>query len=188
MTLVWFRLVGRPAADIDLAVLRWSSGLARAEGAVWASVTDADRAQLRRDLALVGVGMVEERRPEPSPELVLTLAADLRPVAVPAMETLGLERLPLDEATRKVLGRRVLRRALHRYREPRELACRALLRGADELAWWDRRAWLPRHSLRRAGVRGCFRPVLFDREARSAPRRGGIIRASDGAITRWAFA
>ena len=186
--LIWSRLTGRPTGDIDLAVMRWSKDLARAEGAIWASADRADQAHLRRDLAQVGIGLVEESRPEPPPRLVLTLASDLRPAAFPILETLRLERLPLHDATRMVLGRRVLRRALHRYREPRERACRALLRGADELAWWDRRAWLPRHCLRQKGIRGYFRPVLFDKQALAAPRRGGLVRASDGAITRWAFA
>lgn len=183
-----FRLVGRPATDIDLAVLRWCDGLARSRGSVWVSVAQSDRTQLRRELALAGLGMVEDGRPEPPADHVLTLGADLRPASVPAVETLRLERLPLEEATRKLLGGRLRRRVLRRYRASREVACRAVLRGRDELAWWERRAWLPRSSLRDAGVRGCFRPVLFDSAAHAAPRRGGCVRASDGAITRWAFA
>ena len=186
--MTWSRLTGRPASDIDLAVLRWCGGLARSHGSVWAKVGDEDHAQLRRELALVGIGLVEDAPPGPSPDLVLTLASDLRPTDRAVVETIDLDRLPLEEATRTALGRPVLRRVLHRYRVPRELVCRALLRGRDELAWWDRRAWLPRGCLRDAGVRGSFRPVVFDTEALAAPRRGGLVRASDGAITRWAFA
>lgn len=132
--------------------------------------------------------MLEDARSDPSPGLVLTLASDLHPTAVPAVETLALACLPLGDATRKVLGSSLLRRVARRYRVPRERACRELLRERDELLAWDRRVWLPSGALRAAGVRGRFRPVIFDREALSSPRRGGLVRASEGAITRWAFA
>lgn len=185
--MTWYRLVGRPATDIDLAILRWCGRAVRSRGSVWVSVGTADRAQLRRELALSGTGVLEEGHPQPPTDHVLTLVSDLRPASAPALETIHLERLPLDEATRQVLGGRLRRRLMRRQRVCRETACRALLHGRDELAWWDRRAWLPRSSLRDTGVRGRFGPILFDRAALGAPRRGGFVRASDGAITRWAF-
>lgn len=181
------RLVGRPVADIDLAILRWCGGVVRSRGSIWVSVATADSAQLRRELALCGIGMVEEGHPEPPADHVLTLASDLRPTSVPAVETIRLERLPLDEATREILDGRFRHRVIRRDRVSREAICRALLHGRDGSAWWDRRAWLPRGSLRDAAVRGRFRPVVFDRAALAAPRRAGLVRASDGAITRWAF-
>ena len=184
----WSRLTGHPAGEIDLAVLRWCDALTRSDGSVWVSVGPERHPQLRRDLALVGVGLVPERPPERPAELVLTIARDLRPAGWAAIETIALERVPLEEATRTVLGRTLLRRASGRYRAPRERACRELLRGRDELAWWERRAWLPRDSFRSSAVRARFSPVMFDREAVSAGRRGGLVAASTAAITRWAFA
>lgn len=186
--MLWARLTGAPADRIDLAVLRWCTGLARSEGLVWVSVDAVQHAPLRRDLALMGIGLVEERPPEPPRDLVLAIASDLRPIIRAALETLDLERVPLAESTRTVLGRPILRLASRRYRAPRDHACRELLRGRDEQARWERRAWLPRDSFRHATVRGCFRPVVFDREALATKRRGGLVRASEGAITRWAFA
>lgn len=149
----------------------------------------ADRhSELRRDLALLGVGLVTEGPPERTADLVLTIARDLQPTRFAAVETVDLERVPLDHATRAVLGRALLRRASWRYRAPREHACRELLRGRDVLAWWERRAWLPADSFRHPRVRACFRPVIFDREAVTTRRRDGLVAASSGAITRWAFA
>lgn len=185
---VWSRVTGDPAGGMDLAVLRWCDGLVRSFGAVWVSVVPERHAQLRRDLALVGIGLVPEMPPERPGDLILAIGSDLRPTIWAALETLDLERVALDEATRAVLGRSLLRRLSQRYRAPREHACRELLRGRDELAWWERRAWLPRDSFRHARVRSCFSPVVFDRRAVVASRRGGLVRASDGAITKWAFA
>lgn len=184
----WSRLTGHPVGEIDLAILRWCDALTRAGGSVWLSVGPEQHPRLRRDLALVGVGLVAERPPERPVELILAIARDLRPAAWAAVETITLERVPLEDATRTVLGWPLLRRTSRRYRAPRESACRELLRGRDELAWWERRAWLPRDSFRSSAVRARFRPVIFDREAVSAGRRGGLVAASTGAITRWAFA
>lgn len=184
----WSRLNGRPVGEIDLAVVRWCDALTRAEGSVWLSVGPERYPPLRRELALVGVGLVPERPPERPVELILAIGRDLRPAQGPEVETIALERIPLEDATRRVLGRPLLRRACRRYRAPRERACRELLRGRDELAWWERRVWLPRDSFRTAEVRARFRPVIFDREAVAAGRRGGLVAASSGAITRWAFA
>jgi len=184
----WSRLTGDRAGGIDLAVLRWCDGLTRSVGSVWVSVAEEQHVHLRRDLALVGVGLVAERPPEQPGDLVLTIARDLRPLGLAGFETIDLERVPLDQATRAVLGRALLRRASERYRAPREHDCRELLRGRDVLAWWERRAWLPRDAFRHADVRACFRPVIFDREAIAARRPGGRVAASTGSITRWAFA
>lgn len=184
----WSRLTGHHAGEIDLAVLRWCDALTRADGSVWASVDPARQPQLRRDLAFVGVGLVPDAPPQRPVELVLAIARDLRPAGRSAVETIALKRIPIEDATRAVLGRPLLRRLSRRYRAPREHACRELLRGRDELAWWERRAWLPRDSFRSADVRGRFRPVIFDHEAATVEQRGGLIAASSGAITRWAFA
>lgn len=181
-------MTGHPGAGIDLAVLRWCDGLTRSAGSVWVSVGDEQHPQLRRDLALVGVGLVAERPPERPNDHVLAIARDLRPISWAAMETIDLERVPLDHATRAVLGWGLLRRASERYRAPREHDCRELLRGRDVLAWWERRAWLPRDAFRHSRVRACFRPVIFDREAIAARRRGGLVAASTGAISQWASA
>lgn len=184
----WSRLTGDPAAGIDLAVLRWCAGLTRAAGSVWVSAGDEQHAQLRRDLALVGVGLIADRPPEPPGELLLTIARDLRPINCAAVETIDLVRVPLDQATRVVLGRALLRRASARYRGPHEHSCRELLRGRDVLAWWERRAWLQREAFRDPRVRACCRPIIFDREAIASKRQGGLVAASTGAISRWAFA
>ena len=184
----WSRLTGVPGGEIDLAVLRWGDVLTRAGGSVWVSADPERCLELRRDLAFVGVGLAPEHPPERPGGLILAIARDLRPAPGPVVETIALEQMPLEDATRTVLGLPALRRASRRYRAPREHACRELLRGRDALAWWERRAWLPRDSFRSAAVRARFRPVVFDREALSAGRRGGLVAASTGALTRWAFA
>ncbi len=181
------RLVGGPAADIDLVLVRAAVRIVRADGMLWLQVAAAARAELRRDLALAGIGIVDEDAPIPRPELVPSLGLDLSPANEPAIEILSLRPLPLAESTARVLGRRSLRRLIPAYRLSRESACRDLLRGMDELAWWERRAWLAPGALRLAGVRRSFRPIVFDRAALASPRPGGVIHTHEGALTRWAF-
>lgn len=181
------RLVGAPAADIDLVLVRCADRIVRADRALWVIVAEGSCADLRRRLALAGVGTVDEDAPVPRQDLVQSLGLGLAPASEPAIEILSLRRVPLAEATARALGTRSLRRIIQTYRGPRERACRELLRGTDELAWWERRAWLTAGSLRRAGVRRVFRPIVFDRGALASPRPGGLVRARDGSITRWAF-
>ena len=181
------RLVGRPVVDLDLVLVRTVDRIVRADGTLWVQVAAGSRAALRRELALAGVGSVDEEAPAPRPELVPSLGLDLAPANEPAIEILSLRRLPLAEATARVLGRRSLRSVLPAYRLSREGACRELLRGTDELAWWERRAWVAASALRLAGVRRSFRPIVFDRAALASPRPGGLVHAREGAITRWAF-
>lgn len=181
------RLVGRPAADIDLVLVRAADRIVRADGKLWVHGAAESHAALRRELALAGVGTVDEEAPAPRPELVPSLGVGLAPANEPAIEILSLRLLPLAESTARVLGRRSLRLLLPAYRAERESACRELLRGTDELAWWERRAWLAVGALRLAGVRCSFRPIVFDRAALASPRPGGVVHAREGAITRWAF-
>jgi len=181
------RLVGTPAAEIDLVLVRAADRIVRADGTLWVHGPADARPRLRRELALAGIGTVDEEAPAPRPELVPSLGLGLAPANEPAIEILSLRRLPLAESTARVLGRRSLRRLLPAYRAARESACRELLRGTDELAWWERRAWLAAGALRLAGVRRSFQPIVFDRAALVSPRPGGVVHAREGAITRWAF-
>jgi hypothetical protein len=181
------RLVGRPAAAIDLALLRSAARLVRSDGTLWVQAPEGLALELRRDLALAGLGARDDDAPAPGPGLLPTLGLDLIPATVPALEVLTLRRLPLAEAISRSLGRRWLRRAVPSYRAARESRCRELLRGADELAWWERRAWLTHDALRDACGRRSFRPILFDRAALVGPRPGGLVHGRDGVLTRWAF-
>lgn len=181
------RLLGTPAADIDLVLVRSADRIVRADRTLWVTVAPGSCADLRRRLALAGIGTVEEDAPVPRHDLVQSLGLGLAPASEPAIEILLLRRVPLAESTSRALGARSLRRLVPAYRSPRERACRELLHGTDELAWWERRAWLTAGALRLAEVRRVFRPIVFDRGALASPRPGGLVRARDGSITRWAF-
>ena len=181
------RLVGRPVADIDLVLVRAADRIVRADGTLWVQGPAESHAALRRGLAIAGVGTVDEEAPAPRPELVQSLGLGLAPASEPAIEILSLRRLPLADSTARALGSSSLRRIVPAYRTARQSACRELLRGTDELAWWERRAWLAARALRLAGVRRSFRPIVFDRGALASPRPGGLVHAREGAITRWAF-
>lgn len=181
------RLVGGPAADIDLVLVRFADRIVRADRTLWVRVVEGSCADLRRGLALAGVGTVEEDAPAPRLDLVQSLGLGLAPASEPAIEILSLRRMPLAESSARALGARSLRRIVPAYRGAQERACRELLRGTDELAWWERRAWLTAGALRLAEVRRVFRPIVFDRDALASPRPGGIVHAREGSITRWAF-
>lgn len=181
------RLTGRPVRPIDAVLVRAVDRLVRAEGDVWAVPADGSLDVLRRELALAGVATREEAPPAPRPDLVPALGSDLAPAAGAAIEVLTLLRLPLAEATARALGRRWLRAIVPSYRTARVAACRDLLREADAHAWWERRAWLPAGAVRHRDIRRSFRPILFDRAALAAIRPAGLVRARDGALTRWAF-
>lgn len=181
------RLVGRPLSDIDLVLFRTADRIVRSDGALWVHAAEASMVALRRELSLAGLGVREEEAPAPRPDLVASLGLGLEPATEPAIEILSLRRMSLADSTARTLGRRSLRRLLPAYRARHEQACRELLRGLDELAWWERRAWLGVGALRLAAVRRSFRPIVFDREALASLRFGGVVHARDGAISRWAF-
>lgn len=181
------RLTGRPVTAIDLVIVRSADRIVRADDTLWVEGPAASQAELRRGLAFAGVGVVEEEAPVPRPDLIQSVGLGLTPAPEPVIEILCLRRLPLAESTGRALGSLTLRRLLPRYRAARHRACRELLRGADELVFWERRAWLTAGALRRSGVRRSFRPIVFDRDALTAPRPGGLASARCGAITRWAF-
>lgn len=181
------RVVGRPCDAVDLALIRSASRLCRAGGSLWVSVEPADRAALARDLALVGLGLLAEEPPLARDGDVPAIGTSLGPVADASLDVLTLRRIALSAATSRALGSRIAR-LVPAVRRRRNEECRALLRGADEQASWERRAWLGAGSLRRAEIRATLRPIVFDRGALTGSRPGGTLRASDGAITRWAFA
>ncbi len=181
------RLLGRPLTDIDLVLIRAAQRIVRADGCLWVQGAAEARAALRRGLAHAGIDTADEEAPAPRPGLVQAVGVGLAAASEPAIEVLSLRPLPLGESSAHALGSRSLRRTLPAYRLARESACRELLRGADELAWWERRAWLAPGDLRLAGVRRSFRPIVFDRAALASARPGGLVHARDGALTRWAF-
>lgn len=184
--MISLRLLGRPSGPADLPLLRSASRLCRSGSSVWVAVAEERRAALQRDLAFAGLGVREEEPPLAQPEHVAAIGTALAPVADASLDVLTLRGLPLSVATSRVLGRRIVRVAPS-VRRRRHEACRALLRATDEHASWERRAWVPSASLRRREVRATLRPIVFDRAALTGPRPGGIVRARDGAITRWAF-
>lgn len=185
--MISLRVAGSPYEAVDLALIRSAGRLCRAGGSLWISVSPADRALLVRDLALAGIGVVEEEPPPPPNGDEPAIGISLRPVPEASLDVLTLRRIPLSASTSRTLGTRIAR-LVPAVRKSRHAECRALLRGVDEQAWWERRAWLPARDLRRAGVRANLAPIVFDRAALTASRPGGVVRASDGAITRWAFA
>ena len=181
------RLTGRPVGAIDLLLVRTAMRLVRSDGTVWVEPVEGARDALRRGLAFAGVAAVDEDPPVPRPDLVPALGSSLEPASEPAVETLTLRRVPLSEGVARALGSRSFRTLWSPYRAARAAACRELLRETDEQARWERRAWLPGPAVRLQAVRRSFRPIVFDRAALAAPRPGGVLRARDGAITRWAF-
>ena len=181
------RLAGRPVVPIDLLLVRTAAQLVRSDGTVWVEPSEGSQDALRRGLAFAGLGAFEDEAPAPRPDLVPALGSSLVPASEPAIETLTLRRVPLSEAMARALGSRGVRAIWPPYRAERAAACRELLRETDEQAWWERRAWLPGAAVRRLSVRRSFRPIVFDRAALAAPRPGGVLRAREGAITRWAF-
>lgn len=185
--MISLRVLGSPCEAVDLALIRSANCLCRAGGSLWVTVAPAGRTVLVRDLALAGLGVVEEPPPLARTEDVPAIGTALEQVAGISLDVLTLRRIPLSAATSRVLGTRVAR-LIPAVRRRRYKDCRALLRGADEQAWWERRAWLRVSTLRRAEVRATLRPIVFDRAALTGSRPGGVLRASDGAITRWAFA
>lgn len=185
--MICLRVAGRPSEPVDLALIRSAARLSRAGGSLWVYVAAADRNALVRDLALAGLGAIPDDPPLTRSGDVPAIGNSLRPVSELALDVLILRRIPLSEATRRALGARFAR-SVPTVRRRRHEDCRALLSGADEQAWWERRAWLGASDLRRAGARATLRPIVFDRAALDRSRPGGVIRASDGAITRWAFA
>lgn len=184
---VWLRVSGHPAAAVDLAIVRWADGLARCEGSLWIGSADEHVPALRRELLFAGLGTVHDDRPHPAAGLAPAIGVTLDPGRA-ALDTISLRPIPLADATRGALGRRLPRQLSAARRRARETACRDLLRGLDATAWWERRAWLAADALRHREVRRRFRPIVFDRAALDAPRPGGVVRAADGALTRWAFA
>lgn len=150
------------------------------------SVPPTDLVALRRELALAGLGVREEEPPVPQAGQLPAIGMSLAPVGDASLDVLTLRRLPLSAATARVLGARISR-LVPGVRRRRDDDCRALLREADEHAWWERRAWVSASSLRRREVRSALRPIVFDRSALTGFRAGGIVRARDGAIARWAF-
>ena len=181
------RLAGRPVVAIDLLLVRTAARLVRSDGTIWIEPIGGSRDALRRGLAFAGVGAFEDEAPAPRPDLVPALGLGLAPASEPAIETLTLRRVPLSEAITRALGSRRVRALWPPCRAVRAAACGELLRETDEQAWWERRAWLPGAAVRLPSVRRSFRPIVFDRAALAAPRPGGLVRARDGAITRWAF-
>lgn len=150
------------------------------------SVAPTELVALRRELALAGLGVREEEPPVPASGHLPAIGMSLAPVGDASLDVLTLRRLPLSAATARVLGGRIAR-LVPAVRTRRHDDCRALLRGADEHAWWERRAWLSASHVRRREVRSTLRPIVFDRSALAGFRAGGILRARDGAIARWAF-
>ena len=181
------RLVGRPVAPIDLLLARTAERIVRSDGILWVVPLEGSRDALRRGLAFAGVGASDDELPVPRADLVPALASDLCPATEPALEALALSRLELSASTRRALGHRWLRAMSPGYRRRRRTACRALLRGSDDVVRWERRAWLAPGAIRLASVRRSFRPIVFDRAALDSLRPGGMLHADDGAITRWAF-
>lgn len=181
------RLAGQPVSDIDLLLVRMAVRLVRSDGAIWIEPAAGSRDALRRGLAYAGVGTRDEEVPVPRPDLVPALGSTLDPASDPAIETLTLGRVPPSDAIARALGSRTLRTVWPPYRLARAAACRELLRETDDRAWWERRAWLTPPAVRLPAVRRAFRPIVFDRAALASPRPGGVVRARDGRITRWAF-
>lgn len=181
------RITGTPATPIDLCVLVLAQRLIRAGGLLWIEVTAERRDTLRRELAFAGLGTVDDEPAGHEPDLAQAIGVALTPSAELSLDVLTLRPLGLAASTRRALGQR-LPRLVPRIREQRHENCRRLLRGAEVEARWERRAWLPAALLRRRDARAALRPIVFDRAALSTSRPGGIVRASDGAITRWAFA
>lgn len=181
------RLAGRPVVPIDLLLARTAERVVRSDRTVWVLPHAGTRDALHRGLAYAGVGTSEEELPVPRADLVPALGSDLLPASEPALEALALRRLTLGESTRRALGRRWLRPVWPGQRARRRSACRELLRGSDEVVWWERRAWLAPGAIRLAAVRRSFRPIVFDRGALDSMRPGGLLHAAEGAISRWAF-
>lgn len=185
--MTWVQVHGCPAGPIDRELLRTAARIVRRGSEVWVRALAEDVRPLQRGLALAGLGASLGPAPLPAAGLVPVIGRSLQPVAGPSLDVLILDRVPLAQATRLALGQRIVRRWLPRYRSARHDACRRLLRGSDELAWWERRAWVDPSYLRRAAIRSSFRPILFDADAHTAVRRGGVLHARAGAITAWMF-
>ncbi|HEX4744938.1 MAG TPA: hypothetical protein VFW12_09770 [Candidatus Limnocylindria bacterium] len=181
------RLAGRPVAPIDLLLARTAERIVRSDATIWVLPLEGTRDALRRGLAFAGIGASDDDLPVPRADLVPALGSDLSPATEPALDALTLSRLQLAWSTRRALGHPWLRAAWPAYRTRRRVACRALLRGSDEVVRWERRAWLAPGAIRLAAVRRSFRPIVFDRAALDALRPGGVLHADEGAITRWAF-
>lgn len=183
-----FRILGRPCGPIDLALVAGPVRLVRTAGGLWLEAPPGALPVLRPALAYAGLALDPEPLPVAAPDLVVTLGRSLAPLALAGIDAVTLVPVPLGAATAQLLRRR-----WPHWPDPRggartDAACRALLRGTDALARWERRAWLPRAAIREATVRGTFRPIVFDRDARAGLRADGTLRASDGCLGRWLFA
>jgi len=181
------RLVGRPAAPVDLLLVHLAERIVRSDGVVWVEPMAGSADTLRRGLALAGLGTCNDEAPTPRPDLVPSLGSTLAPATEPAIEMVTLRRIELAESTVRLLGHRWLRIVWPAYRNARWSACRDVLREGDALAWWERRAWLAPGAIRLAAVRRSFRPIVFDRAALGSLRPAGPLHTRDAEITRWAF-
>ncbi len=183
------RLVRRNGATIGPALAGVDAVLlARRGGAAYAEIPAASTETFVRSLALCGVEALacdaDLRAP---PGLFTAIGTDLRPVPTDLvdLDVVRVRRLPLGDATREALRRRL---AWLRPPDARARArCRALLRGEHVVLAWGRQAWATRGSLRTRLARASLRPVVFDREASSSDLPGRVS-SRDDALGRWLFA
>lgn len=172
------RLRSAPAHPLDLALASASVAIVRSADGVWLTPVTGAVAQA---LAFAGVHAVSDDVPPPPERAVLCIGRSLDRAPTAVYERVSLRAVGLGQATRRVLGP-----WWRPGRRERRAVCRAVLHGEDALVEWERRLWVMRSEL--AALRGLARPVMFDRDALEAARPGGVVLASRGAVTRWAFA
>lgn len=175
--------VGPAFAGID-AVL-----LARRDGAAFVRVASPAVGPFVRALAFCGIAATPcDVDLGPPAGLFTAIGIDLRPIPADlvGLDVVRVRRLPLGEATREALRRRL--GALRGPDAKARTRCRALLRGEQVVLAWRRQAWATRASLRSRQARASLRPVVFEREAATESDLTGRISSLDDALGRWLFA
>lgn len=186
MTVLRLEAVAGNAIDRALAAVGTLTLVRRPDGA-FADVREQDAAPLIRALALAGIAavpsMVDLAPPSGTHAAVGRDLAPFPGLAI-SVDLLEVRRVPVGEATRASLARRLprLRRPSRAQRE----RCDALLRERDVALAWRRRAWASRAALRSGAARVSLRPVVFDPDALTREEERTVL-ASAGLIGRWLF-
>ncbi len=186
MTVLRLEAVDGSAIDGALAAVGEITLARRPDGA-FADVRGQDAGPLIRALAFAGIAavpsIVDLSPPSGTHAAVGRDLAPLPDLGV-ALDLLELRRVPLGEATRASLARRLPR--LRRPSRAQQERCEALLRERDVALAWRRRAWASRATLRTGVARVSLRPVVFDRDALARADERTVL-ASAGLIARWLF-
>ena len=176
--------VRRTAFDAHLAQL----GGGKLTRAAAFTYLESDRriGDATHQLALAGIRVAPcSSVPGPASGFRPAIGLDLVPLdeAFQAVDVVELRRIPLGDASAKLMHRRL---PWLRARCAARDACLRLLRDEDAVLGWRRIVWCSVASMRAARARVRLRPVVFDRAAvERHPLRWTYV--SDGAIERWAF-